>query len=109
MPDQIGPASAGDIEYRAFARVFGDRALLSAVATLSYSDGPHEIFFEGGVDDLRLMEKTPLDTFKLATYYVASWMQAQPQGDAPTEITVTDAYGPHTVAVEPWAAGPASS
>ena len=99
----IGPASARDIEYRAFARDFGDgRMVLSVVATSSYPVGPYEIFFEGGVDDLRLMEKAPVIHFNLVTYQVASWTPGQPLADTPTEITVTDAHGPHTVAVEAW-------
>lgn len=105
IPSQpkIGPASAGDIEYRAFARDFGDGAVvLSVVATSSYPVGPYEIFFEGAVDDLRLMEKTPVNHFGLATYQVASWTPGQPFSNTPTEITVTDAYGPHTVPVKAW-------
>ena len=100
---KIGPASARDIEYRAFTRDFGDgTAVLSAVATSSYPVGPYEIFFEGGVNDLRLMEKAPVIHFDLVTYQVASWTPGQPLVDTPTEITVTDAHGSHAVPVEAW-------
>lgn len=106
----IGPASARDIEYRAFARDFGDgRVVLSAVATSSYPVGPYEIFFEGGVDDLKLMEKRPVIFYNLVTYQVASWTQGQPLVDTPREITVTDAYGAHTVMVEAWSGAPVNS
>ena len=83
--------------------------MLSVVATSSYPVGPYEIFFDGGVDDLRLMERTSVDHFKLVTYQVAGWTPGQPLADTPTEITVTDAYGPHTVAVETWSGGSAGS
>jgi hypothetical protein len=107
---RIGPASAGDIEYRAFARDFGDgTVVLSVVATSSYPAGPYEIFFDGGVGDLQLMEKTPVNHFGLATYQVASWTPGQPLSKTPAELTVTDAYGPHTVPVEAWSGGPANS
>ena len=107
---KTGPASARDIEYRAFARDFGDgRVVLSAVATSSYPVGPYEIFFEGGVGDLRLMEKAPTIFYNLVTYQVASWTQGQPLVDTPREITVTDAYGAHTVTVEAWSGVPANS
>ena len=76
--------------------------MLSVVATSSYPVGPYEIFFDGGVDDLQLMEKTPVNHFKLVTYQVASWTPGQPLSNTPTEITVTDAYGLHTVAVDAW-------
>lgn len=116
MPDttsiqpKIGPASARDIEYRAFARDFGGgRVVLSAVATSSYPVGPYEIFFEGGVGDLRLMEKAPVIHYNLVTYQVASWTQGQPLVDTPREITVTDAYGPHAVTVEAWSGAPVGS
>jgi hypothetical protein len=99
---KIGPASATDIEYRAFARDFDGQVVVSVVATSSYPFGPCEIFFDDRGGDLRLMQKAPVDHFQLATYQVASWTLGQPQGGAPTEITVTDAYGPHTVAVEAW-------
>jgi hypothetical protein len=98
---KIGPASATDIEYRAFARDFGGPVVVSVVATSSYPVGPYEIFFEGAGDDLRLMQKTPVDHFILVTYQIAG-STFQPQGDTPTEITVIDAYGPHTVTVEAW-------
>ena len=103
---KIGPASADDNAYRAFARDFGGgRVVLSAVATSSYPVGPYEIFFDGGVDDLRLMEKAPVIHFDLVTYQVASWTLGQPLIDTPSEITVTDANGPHTVPVEAWSGG----
>jgi hypothetical protein len=106
---KIGPASAQDIEYRAFARDFGGQIVLSAVATSSYPVGPYEIFFEGGVGDLRLMEKSPVDHFHVVTYQVASWTPGQPLSETPTEVTVTDAHGPHTVVVETWSPGGAES
>lgn len=100
---KIGPATARDIEYRAFARDFGGgHVVLSVVATSSYPEGPYEIFFDDPGGDLRLMEKTPVDHFHLATYQVAAWTPGQPLSTTPTEITVTDAYGPHTVPVEAW-------
>ena len=79
--------------------------VVSAVATSSYPVGPYEIFFEGGVGDLRLMEKAPVVHFNLVTYQVASWTLGQPLVETPAEITVTDARGPHTVAVEAWPGG----
>jgi hypothetical protein len=104
-----GPAKAKDIEYRAFARDFGGgNVVLSAVATSSFPVGPYEIFFEGGVDDLRLMEKEPVIHYDLVTYQVASWTPGQPLADTPKQITVTDGHGAHTVDVEAWAAGPDS-
>jgi hypothetical protein len=98
---KIGPAKAGDIEYRAFARDFSGQVVVSVVATSSYPEGPYEIFFELRDGDLWLMQKTPVDHFGLVTYQVACWT-FQPQGGTPTETTVTDAYGAHTVAVEAW-------
>ncbi|HET7233527.1 MAG TPA: hypothetical protein VFJ16_26180 [Longimicrobium sp.] len=101
----IGPAKAKDIQYRAFARDFGDgHVVLSAVATSSYPVGPYEIFFEGSVSDLRLMEKAPVIFYNLVTYQVASWTAGQPLADTPRQITITDGYGAHTVDVEAWAA-----
>jgi hypothetical protein len=83
--------------------------VLSAVATSSYPVGPYEIFFEGDVDNLRLLERTPVIHFKLVTYQVASWTPGQPlAADTPKQITVTDGHGAHTVDVEAWAAGPYS-
>jgi hypothetical protein len=55
------------------------------------------------------MEKTPVNHFGLATYQVASWTPGQPLSKTPAELTVTDAYGPHTVPVEAWSGGPANS
>jgi hypothetical protein len=106
---KIGPASANDIEYRAFVRDFGEgRVLLYATATSSYPVGPYEIYFEGGVDDLRLMEKAPVIYYNLVTYQIASWTPGQPLLETPRSITITDAYGPHQVQVE-WSDVPANS
>lgn len=93
------------IEYKAFARSFGDvGAVLSLVATCAYPTGGFSIYFQGsGVGQFDLMETSPHGPVsQLVTYYLASWTSGQRLAEPPTHVKIRDASGETKVKVEPW-------
>lgn len=94
------------IEYKAYVRRFdfSGGGVLYLLASCAYPVGGYRIFFEAeyGGTSFKLMEEVPQIVNQLVTYYVASWTSSQPLVDPPAEVTITDASGTRTVAVEPW-------
>jgi len=104
----IGPADSATIEYRAFARDFGDgQVIVSAMATASYPVSPYELFFQGGIENLELMQKAPVNYYFETSYPVAVWTLGMALVHTPSQLTITDAGGPHTVEIESWTAATA--
>jgi hypothetical protein len=101
IPNQIQPARAGEIEYKAYTRQFALGTLLFITATCSYPVGPYEIFFQGeGGNNWVLMEKAPGIFYNIVTYHIAATTPGQPLLDTPDTITVRDGFGSHKVTVE---------
>ncbi|MGA7217664.1 MAG: hypothetical protein WBX38_05090 [Candidatus Sulfotelmatobacter sp.] len=107
MPLSPPLSRGGDIEYKAFARVFdeGPAAVIMLIATCYYPTSGYSIYFEPGrgLHEFELLEKPPSGIFNpLVTYNSTSWSTGQRLADPPADVVVTDAYGQHTVEVEPW-------
>jgi hypothetical protein len=107
QPLPVSSLSRGEaIEYKAFARSFGDGgAVLSLIATCSYPTGGFTIFFqaESGLAQFELMETPPHGPVpQLVTYYLASWTSGQRLVKPPTQVKIKDARGEHRVPVKPW-------
>lgn len=106
-PPPLSLSHGIDIEYKAFARHFGQPkvAVLYLVATCYYTTSGFTIFFEEDSGKFKLMEQPPTGVFlNLVTYYVASWPQDGMSGERvlPKQITIVDSYGEHRVTVKPW-------
>ena len=106
-PAATGLSHGIDIEYKAFARHFGQSkvAVLYLVATCYYKTSGFTILFEEDSGKFKLMEQPPTGVFRnLVTYYVASWPQDGMSGERvpPTQLTMVDSHGEHRVPVRPW-------
>lgn len=101
---QIQLSHGSAISYKVFARSFpGTDPVLFLMATCYYPTGEWEIFFTGnGNFSWNLMEKVPGLVNHLVTYYVASWTSSFPMSNIPSSVTIVDAFGSHSVPVEPW-------
>lgn len=100
---QIGPSTAGDIVYKAFARPYdsGGGQVLTLLASCSYPSGNWEIFFVGaGNGTYRLMEQQPQYFFGLLTYYAADFTTGFGLSEPVQSVVIEDASGSHTIPVQ---------
>ena len=99
--------TAQGLVYKAYSRPYdgADGAkVISLFASGWYSDAPWELFFTavpGKPNEYQLMEKVPTIVYFLKTFYAPSYCSGAGLVDAGSTVIIHDAYGAHTVAVEP--------
>jgi hypothetical protein len=94
------------IEYRAFTRQFfpnSKAAVLFLAATCYYDSAGFGISFQQTASGFELIEHPPTGIVpQLVTYYSASWNSSQQETTPPKHVTITDAFGQHSVQVHHW-------
>jgi hypothetical protein len=102
--------NASDLQYKAYATPYlgGNNGNVLTVLALGYyypTPGLVKMFFEsvyGEANQYKLMQTNSTDVFFLATYHTATWTSGAALVELGSSITVEDAFGTHTVAVEMW-------
>jgi hypothetical protein len=94
------------IEYRAYARHFfpnSEAVVLFLAATCFYDEAGFSISFQQTASGFELIEHPPTKIVpQLVTYYSASWNSSQQETTPPKHVTITDAFGAHSVQVHKW-------